>query len=329
MLIPALAVAVGLALLLWSADRFVAGASATAAHRGASPLFVGMVVVGFGTSAPELTVSGLAAIEGAPALALGNAWGSNIVNIGLILGLTALLAPMSVRSRVLSREIPVLMAVTVLAVALAIDGAATRGDALILLGAFAAFIAWSIRSARAEDDPLGTEAPDLSPRAALLWTGAGLAVLVAASRLLVWGAVELAQGFGVSELVIGLTVVAVGTSLPELAASLAAVRRGGHDLALGNVIGSNIFNSLAVVGLATVIAPAAVPPEALWRDLPAMAAFTAALLLVAVPLRRRGEGRIHRFEGAGLLLAWGLYTAWLVGAGSGLPSRLAAAGALP
>ena len=312
MLLPSLAVVAGLVLLLWSADRFVAGASAVAAHRGASPLFVGMVVVGFGTSAPELTVSALAAVEGAPTLALGNAWGSNIVNIGLILGLTALIAPLTVRSGVVSREIPMLLAVTALAVVLVLDRDAARWEALVLLATFGAFLAWSIRAARTGGDALEGEAPELSWRAALAWTAVGLVLLVASSRLLVWGAVRLAEGFGVSELVIGLTVVAVGTSLPELAASLAAIRRGGHDLALGNVIGSNMFNTLAVVGLATVIAPAELPAAVLWRDLPVMAALTAALLVVAVPLRRRGEGRINRAEGALLLGAWVAYTAWLI-----------------
>ena len=315
MLLPSLAVAGGLVLLLWSADRFVAGASAVAAHRGASPLFVGMVVVGFGTSAPELTVSALAAIEGAPALALGNAWGSNIVNIGLILGLTALIAPLTVRSGVVSREIPMLLGITALAVVLVLDRDVARWEALILLAAFAAFLAWSIRAARAQGDTLQMQAPEMSWRVAVGWTALGLVLLVAASRLLVWGAVTLAEGFGVSELVIGLTVVAVGTSLPELASSLAAIRRGEHDLALGNVIGSNVFNTLAVVGLATVIAPADLPAGVLSRDLPVMVALTAALLVVAVPLRRRGLGRINRWEGALLLTAWIAYTAWLIGAG--------------
>ena len=314
MLLSSLAVAFGLVLLVWSADRFVAGASAVAAHRGASPLFIGMVVMGFGTSAPELTVSALAAIEGKPALALGNAWGSNIVNIGLILGLTALISPLAVRSGVVSREIPILLAITALAVALVLDRDAARWEALVLLAAFAAFLAWSLRTAAASDDALEGEAPEMSPRAAMLWTILGLVVLVAASRVLVWGAVRLAEGFGVSELVIGLTIVAVGTSLPELASSLAAIRRGGHDLALGNVIGSNIFNTLAVVGLATVIAPAALPAAVLWRDMPVMAAFTAMLLIVAIPLRRRGQGRINRVEGALLLAGWAAYTAWLIGA---------------
>ena len=317
MLLPSLAVVAGLVLLLWSADRFVAGASGVAAHRGASPLFIGMVVVGFGTSAPEMTVSVLAATEGAPALALGNAWGSNIVNIGLILGLTALIAPLTVRSGVVSREIPMLLGITALAVVLVLDGHAARWEALVLLAAFAAFLVWSIRAARGQGDAMQVEVPEISWRAAVAWTGVGLVLLVGASRLLVWGAVTLAQGFGVSELVIGLTVVAVGTSLPELASSLAAIRRGEHDLALGNVIGSNVFNTLAVVGLATVIAPVELPAGVLTRDLPVMVAMTAALLVVAVPLRRRGLGRINRVEGALLLTAWIAYTAWLIAAGSG------------
>lgn len=317
MLLSSLAVAAGLVLLVWSADRFVAGASSIAAHRGASPLLIGIVIVGFGTSAPELTVSALAALQGSPELALGNAWGSNIVNIGLILGVTALIAPLAVHADVIRREMPVLLGATLLAVALVIDLDMQRWEAALLMLAFAGAMTLSIQAARADPGAVESRVPDLSPRASIVWTVVGLILLVAASRLLVWGAVRLAEGFGISELIIGLTVVAVGTSLPELASSLVAVRRGEHDLALGNIIGSNLFNGLAVVGLAILIAPADLPRAVLWRDMPVMLGLTVALFVMMLPLRRRGEGRINRIEGAALLATWILYTGWLVLYGSG------------
>lgn len=310
MLLSSLAVLAGLVLLIWSADRFVAGAAGLAAIFGASPLFIGMVIVGFGTSAPEMTVSALAALEGAPELALGNAWGSNIVNIGLILGLTAILAPIAVRSGVIKREMPILLATMILAAGLVLDGDAARWEAFLLLGVFALIMMWFVRNARDGEAP-EPEVPAMTRRAAALWTLVGLVLLIVASRTLVWGAVRLAEGFGVSELVIGLTVVAVGTSLPELASSLAAIRRGEHELALGNVIGSNLFNATAVVGIATSIAPAELPAAVIWRDMPMMLAMTVALILVAYPFRR-AEGRIVRSEGALLLTAWIGYTAYLV-----------------
>jgi cation:H+ antiporter len=314
LLLSILAVIAGLALLIWSADRFVAGAGALAAIFGASPLFIGMVIVGFGTSAPEMTVSALAAIQGVPELALGNAWGSNIVNIGLILGVTAVLAPIAVRSGVIKRELPILFVTMVLAAVLVLDGDAARWEAFLLLGVFALIIMWFVRNARDGEAPKAV-APTMTRRAAALWTLLGLVLLIVSSRTRVWGAVRFAEGFGVSELVIGLTVVAVGTSLPELASSIAALRRGEHELALGNIIGSNLFNTTAVVGIATSIAPAELPPAVIWRDMPMMLAMTVALILVAYPFRR-AEGRILRSEGALLLTAWIGYTAYLIANGA-------------
>ena len=317
MLIPSIAILLGLVLLIWSADRFVEGASATAHHFSMPPLLVGMLVVGFGTSAPELVVSVFAALDGSPSLALGNAWGSNILNTSLILGVTAILLPIAVRSGVLRKELPILMAATGLGAALVWDGVLTRLDSLLLLAVFVGLIAWSIVAARGQDrDTLAVEtATELRQGAmplqrALTWLALGLLVLVVSSRLLVWGAVAIAQTLGVSDAVIGLTVVAIGTSLPELAACIAAARKGEDDIALGNVLGSSLFNTLAVVGLAGAIAPMDIEPALLTRDLPVMAGLTVVVFVMGWGFK--GPGRINRVEGGLLVLAYLAYTAWLL-----------------
>ena len=314
-MLPALfALVAGLAILVFSAYHFVAGAAASARHFGMSPLLIGMVVVGFGTSAPEMAVSVLAAHGGNPGLALGNAYGSNIVNIALILGLTALIRPITVPRQILRREVPILLAVTALATWQAWNGHLSRPEALVLLFVFAGLMTMTIaRALRDKQQMLEQEmetasCPPLGR--ALIQLLAGLIFLVLSSRLLVWGAVVLARGFGVSDLVIGLTIVAVGTSLPELASSLAAARKGEHDIALGNILGSNLFNTLAVVGLAGSIQPIAVEPIVLSRDILCMAALTLALL----PLgwTPRGPGRINRLGGALLVAVYLGYTLLLL-----------------
>jgi cation:H+ antiporter len=312
------AVVFGLALLVWSADRFVEGAASTARHLGMPALLVGMVVVGFGTSAPEMVVSALASLQGNPGIALGNAYGSNIANIALILGLTALISPIVVHSQILRKELPVLTAVSVLAAAQLWDGHLSRLDAVVLLGVFAALMGWSIlQGLRERSDNLGAEMeqelathPMPLPRA-LVWLAVGLVLLIVSSRILVWGAVSIAQALGVSDLIIGLTIVAVGTSLPELASSLVAVRKGEHDLALGNVIGSNLFNTLAVVGIAGAIHPLDVPPELLTRDMAVMGVLTVSLFVIGYGFRGR-QGRINRIEGTLLLTVFLGYTGYLV-----------------
>ncbi|MFP4273318.1 MAG: calcium/sodium antiporter [Halothiobacillaceae bacterium] len=315
MLLASLAILGGLVLLAYSADRFVDAATAVARALGLPPLLIGMLVVGFGTSAPEILVSVNAAWQDNPGLALGNAYGSNIMNIAVILGLTALLVPIAVHSSVVRRELPLLLAVTVLTLVLAYHQAMlTRLDGLILLVAFVLLMGWSIRQGmNGRSDTLAMElASDDPPPAGralaiqIGWVVFGLVLLVVASRLLVWGAVHVAQALGLSDLVIGLTIVAIGTSLPELASSLAAVRKGAHDLALGNIIGSNLFNTLIVAGLAVIIAPTALEPDLLQRDLPVMAGLTLLLMLMAFSFRGRAR-RINRIEGAALL---GLYVAW-------------------
>ncbi|WP_429886573.1 calcium/sodium antiporter [Geoalkalibacter halelectricus] len=311
------AVLFGLALLVWSADRFVEGAASTARHFGMSPLLIGMLIVGFGTSAPEMLVSAISALQGSPGIALGNAYGSNITNIALILGLAALIRPLAVSSQVLRKELPILAAVTALAAWQLRDGAVSRLDAWILLGVFAALMAWTlVQGRRAQSDALDGQmeeklAADLMPlNRALLWLGVGLVLLILASRVLVWGAVAIARDFGVSDLVIGLTIVAVGTSLPELASSIIAARKGEHDIALGNILGSNLFNTLAVVGIAGVIHPMSVGPEVLYRDVVVMALLT--LSLFALGYGFRGAGRINRLEGALLLAAYLGYVVFLL-----------------
>ena len=317
MLYAIIAVAAGLALMVWSADRFVEGAAATARHLGMPPLMIGMVIVGFGTSAPEMVVSAISALQGNPGIALGNAYGSNIANIGLILGLTALVSPITVHSLVLRKELPLLTVLTALAAAQLRDGVLTRFEAIVLLAAFAALMTWTIlQGLRVQTDRLTEDVKaDLGPRPmplkrAGLWLGTGLILLIASSRLLVWGAVKIAHSLGVSDLVIGLTIVAIGTSLPELASSLIATRKGEHDLALGNVLGSNLFNTLAVVGIAGAIHPMTVGPEVFYRDMPVMALFTVSLFAIGYGFRGR-VGRINRREGAALLSAYVAYTAYL------------------
>ncbi|MCA1764841.1 MAG: calcium/sodium antiporter [Desulfobulbaceae bacterium] len=316
MALPFIAVVFGLVFLVWSADRFVEGSASTARYFGMPPLLIGMVVVGFGTSAPEMVVSALAASQGNPGIALGNAYGSNITNIALILGVTALISPIAVHSQVLCKELPILTVVTALAAWQIWDGGISRLDAVVLLGVFAVVMAWTIwQGMRQKADALGSEMEKelenraLPIRRAVFWLVVGLALLVVSSRILVWGAVEIAHGFGVSDLIIGLTIVAVGTSLPELASSIIAARKGEHDIALGNILGSNLFNTLAVVGIAGAIHPLAVGPEVFNRDMLVMAALTLSLFVIGYGFR--GAGRINRIEGSMLLACYVGYTAYL------------------
>ncbi len=312
-----IAVVSGLALLVWSADRFVEGSASTARHFGMPPLLIGMVIVGFGTSAPEMVVSALAASQGNPGIALGNAYGSNITNIALILGLTALISPIAVHSQVLRKELPILTVITALAAWQVWDGEISRLDAFVLLGAFSGMMVWTIwQGMQKKQDVLGREMEKeldvhaMPIRRALFRLLAGLLLLIVSSRILVWGAVEIAHGFGVSDLIIGLTIVAIGTSLPEMASSIIATRRGEHDIALGNVLGSNLFNTLAVVGIAGTIHPMTVGPEVFSRDMLVMAALTASLFVIGYGFR--GPGRINRIEGAALLVCYVGYTAYLI-----------------
>lgn len=304
MLLPFLSVLAGLALLVWSADRFVTGAAATAKNLGMSPLLIGLTIVSFGTSAPEILVSLMASLNGSGTLAIGNALGSNIANIGLVLGITALVTPLPVKSTVLRKESPLLLAISLLAGYVLFDLYLGLWDAVTLLISlficlvlFARFQGGHDQHELMEEE----EIPELSTRVALFWLVVGLLVLVGSARALVWGAVEIATALGVSELVIGLTIVAIGTSLPELAASIAAALKKQHDIALGNIVGSNLFNLAAVMAVPGFIEPISIDAIAFNRDYSMMMGLTLALLVFCLLQR---PPRISRWEGALLTSAY-------------------------
>ncbi|EGW54623.1 calcium/sodium antiporter [Candidatus Endoriftia persephonae] len=309
MLLDLTAIFIGLAILVWGADRFVSGAAALASNLGVAPMLIGLTIVGFGTSAPEIIVSAVSTLDGNPGLAIGNALGSNIANIGLILGVTALIVPLTVHSGVLRREYPVLLAVSLLSFLLMLDGELSQFDGMILLGGLVLLLAWMIHTARtgsASDPMVGefdAEIPhDMPTKMALLWLALGLMALLISSRMLVWGAVNIATAFGISDLVIGLTIVALGTSLPELAASITSALKGEDDLAIGNVVGSNLYNLLAVLCLPGLLAPGPFDPAALTRDQPMMLGLTVALFALGYSFGK--NGRLTRFEGLLLVAAF-------------------------
>ncbi|RQW70645.1 calcium/sodium antiporter [Halomonas sp. YLB-10] len=307
MLLPSVVVALGLVGLLWSADRFVGAAAATAYRAGMSIMLVGMTIVSIGTSAPEIVVSVMASLDGAPDLATGNALGSNIANIALVLGVTALVVPIPVRFTIVRRELPLLLGATGLAGYALADGSLERLDAALLIALLVFSLWWLFRADEAEQE-MADDIPGMALGKAIGWLVLTLAVMIVSSRALVWGATELARTFGVSELVIGLTVVAIGTSLPELAACVASALKRHHDLAIGNVIGSNLFNMLAVLPVPALLAPGATDPAAAGRDFPVMLGLT--LLLAALLLWQR-RGRLGRWIGALLACTYALYLTWL------------------
>jgi len=312
----------GFALLVWGADRFVHGAAATARNLGVSPLIIGLTIVGFGTSAPEMLVSAIAAWSGSPDMGVGNAIGSNITNVGLVLGFTALIAPLAVKSETLRREFPVLLAIMLFAFLLLIDGELSFIDGLLLMGGLAAMVYWIVSLGLRERnaslaggaDPLVAEYEEeiptgMSQGKALFWVVFGLLMLLGSSRLLVWGAVNVAHWLGVSDLVIGVTIVAIGTSLPELAAAVMSALKNEPDIALGNVLGSNMFNLLAVLGMPGLIAPSTMPAALMHRDFPMMIGLTLALFAMAYGFRNPGQ--VTRLKGLVLLLAYVGYLVWL------------------
>jgi cation:H+ antiporter len=311
MVINFIALLAGLAVLVYSADKFVTGTASIARNLGVSPLLIGLTIVSVGTSAPEILVSTIASWQGNAGLAIGNALGSNIANIGLILGSTALVAPLAFHSGILKRELPVLMALSIGAYLLSLDGWDFFDGALMLVGLIT-FTGWLIRTASNEKqhDLLGEEmeaelSENLPNKEAWLYFGFGLVGLLLSSRVLVMSAVNIAQFFGVSDVVIGLTIVAVGTSLPELAASIGSVLKGEDDLAVGNVVGSNIYNLLAVYSVPGVLAPGPVAESVLTRDFPVMLAFTGALFILGYGISKAGH--ISRMEGFGLVSVYTVY----------------------
>ena len=305
-----LALAGGAGLLTLSADRFVIGAASVAYNLRVPPLVIGLTVVGLGTSSPEILVSAMAAWQGNTGIAVGNAIGSNIINIALVLGLTALIRPLNVHSRIPRRELPVLLGIMLVAWLLISDGTLGRLDGLVLVAGVVPMLVWMTRlgmKSRETRDALDEEFREemragMGMPLALFWLLFGFLALLLSSRLLIWGAVSIALQLGVSELVVGIAVVALGTSLPELAASLASAIKKEHDIAVGNVIGSNIFNLLAVLGLPGLINPGTIEPAVRYRDFPVMFLITLALFGMAYGLR--GPGRITRTDGALLLAAY-------------------------
>ena len=307
----------GLTLLIWGADRFVLGASASARNLGVAPLLIGLTVVAFATSAPEILVSVVAALRGEPGLAFGNAIGSNIVNIGLVLGLTAMVRPIPLESATLRREMPALLAVSLLTVSLFLDTRLSRPDGIVMLTGLIIVMIWlarlGIRSSATDPIKMDYEAeiPDnVSMKAAIIWLTIGLGALLIGAEWLVNGSIGVAQTLGVSEIVIGLTIVAFGTSLPELAVSMMSALKGEYGLAIGNIVGSNIFNLLAVIGVAATIHPAAVAPSVLSLHIFVMVAFT--LVLFAMTYDYDGKAVLSRLEGIALLIAYIAYVSYVV-----------------
>ncbi len=314
MLLYAAALTSGLFLLIWGADRVVIGASVTARNMGVSPMLVGLTVVGFATSAPEMLVSVIAAIDGVPNLAIGNAIGSNIANIGLVGGMTALAWPLRVQSQTLRSELPVMVAVSILPVIVFWDGRLSRPEGLFLLCAFAGYFYWIIRlglQTRGHDTieaEYASEIPaDIKPGIATGWIIAGLALLIAGSKALVWGGEHIAREMGITDTLLGITVVAVGTSLPEMAVSIMAARKGEHGLAFGNILGSNIFNMLAVLGITAAICPVQLDAATFSLHFPTMLGFTIAFFFMAY--NYTGTIRVSRWAGAVLLIGFVAYYA--------------------
>jgi cation:H+ antiporter len=307
----------GLLLLVWGANRFVYGAAAFARNLGVAPILIGLTIVAIATSAPEILVSVVASFRGEPGLAVGNALGSNIVNIGLVLGTVAFIRPIQLSSQTLRREMPALLAVTLLGVSLFLDSYLSRLDGLILLAALVFVMFWLIKLGlrSSADDTMSVEYEadiprDVSTKRAVSWFVVGLVVLLAGAELMVSGAIDIARFFGMSEVVIGIVMVAFATSVPELAVSLVSAHKGEYGLAIGNIVGSNFFNILAVVGAAAFIAPAALPPSVLSLHLFVMVAFT--LVLFVMTYEYEGTGTITRIEGAALLIAYIAYDAYVL-----------------
>ena len=317
MLANLLLVIAGLVLLIWGADRFVHGAAAAARNLGIAPLMIGLTVVAFATSAPEILVSVVAALQGEPGLAFGNAIGSNIVNIGLVLGMTAVIRPIRLESATLRREMPALLAVTLLTVSLFLDTFLSRVDGFVMLTGLVIVMVWlarlGLRSSATDPIAMDYEAEipsDVSMPMAVVWLVVGLGTLLIGAELLVDGAIGIAKMLGVSEVVIGITIVAFGTSLPELAVSLASALKGEYGLAIGNIVGSNIFNLLAVIGVAATIEPAALPPSVLSLHIFVMVAFT--LVLFAMTYDYDGKSELSRLEGLALLIAFIAYDGYVI-----------------
>ncbi|MDG2278672.1 MAG: calcium/sodium antiporter [Pseudomonadales bacterium] len=315
--LPVLLLAVGFIALVWSADRFLSAAAACATNLGISKMLIGLTVVSIGTSAPEILVAVFAAIDDNPLLAVGNAIGSNIANIGLVLGITAIVAPLPFSARVRKTELPWLLGATFLAIALMFDRHLSVLNGIILLAGLTVILYQLVRGQDNRDQELSpsmqeelNEIPDMTTLQSVAWLILGLIVLLISAQILVYAATEIATTLGVSEMIIGLTIVAVGTSLPELAATIGSAIKGHTDIAIGNVVGSNILNILAVLAVPSIMAPTDIDFAALWRDCGMMLALTLMLALFAYGINSRPV--ITRFEGAVMLMAWIGYNVLLV-----------------
>lgn len=312
LLFSIISVIIGLVLLVWSADKFIDSAAGLAKVFGIPTFLIGALIIGFGTSAPEMVVSVTAALQGNPNIALGNAYGSNITNIALVLGATAMVSAIGVQKNLLTTELPILLGITLFACWQLLDGQVSQLDAILLLGLLVLVLGRSIyMGIKGNCDDADDIPDDINKANAIIWMLLGFGFLVLSSKLLVWGAVNIASKIGVSDLVIGLTVVAIGTSLPELVSSIVAAKKGQHEMAVGNVIGSNIFNTLAVVGLAGIITPISAPESIIYRDLPVMIGLTLLLFIVSL-IAYTQRGKINKFSGAILLICYFSYTAWLI-----------------
>lgn len=316
MLIPALAILLGFVVLIWSADLFVAGAASIAQNIGMSPILIGLTIVSLGTSAPEVLVALTASLSGAGSLAIGNAIGSNIANIALVLGATVLVAPLMVQEQCMKKEVPVLLAVTAGAGLLIMDGELTAFDGWLMVFVLALMLGQLVRrefkGTNLAQDPDSDALPHYSASRAWGTFGIGLILLVASSKLLVWGAIMAAEKLGVSQLIIGLTIVAIGTSLPELAATVASAMRGHTEIALGNIIGSNLFNLLAVMSIPGIVSTQILAPEVLTRDYFTMSWLTLFLAIAIYISRKRskaspGHAYLGRILGTLLLSFYALY----------------------
>ncbi|UJF19589.1 calcium/sodium antiporter [Vibrio sp. SS-MA-C1-2] len=307
---------IGLVLLVWSADRLVYGAAALARNVGISPLVIGMTILAMGSSAPEMVVSATAALAGKTDTAVGNVLGSNIANIALILGLTALIKPLAISSTIIRRELPLMIIVTAIAGLILWDNRLGFIEGVLLAALFVIFLLAMLKISRDEknnNDPLesahDSEIPTgVSNLWATIWVVVGLIILPVSASILVDSAVTIAHFFGMSDLVIGLTIIAIGTSLPELAASIAGVLKGEDDMAVGNVIGSNVFNILAVMGIPGLIHPSTINPLAMSRDYYVMLGVSLLLVVMALGKKRK----ISRWHGIILLMTFMAYQVYLI-----------------
>ncbi|MBN1968844.1 MAG: calcium/sodium antiporter [Candidatus Delongbacteria bacterium] len=318
MFLSVAAITLGLIFLVWSANYFVDGSAAVSKYLNISPLIIGMIIVGFGTSAPEMLVSFISSLSGNSGIALGNAYGSNITNIALILGISAMISPIIVKSEILKKELPVLSFFTLVTIIMMLDKKIGFNDSLILLGLFFVYLTYTIiMSFKQRDDSLvheieaGIENYNQPIKKSIIKLVSGLLILIVSSRVLVWGAVELATFFGVSDLIIGLTIVAIGTSLPELASTLVAARKGEHELALGNIIGSNIFNTMVVIGIAGLVHDLDVDSMIISRDILIMTILTFSIFIIGYGFKGK-QGIINRYEGMAIFSVYVFYILLLI-----------------